>query len=377
MAGAVDHVDGKPAAGDVVQIVDDRGRFIDLALYNPKSAIRARLLGVQTESHPGIVDGRLTLDFVRERLERALDRRRAIGLPSADTTAFRVANSEGDGLPGVVIDALADAVVIQLSTAAALELASLIRDAVAAVMRPAQIVIRTDERMAKLENIEPYAEQIGEAREVEIVERGIRYRVFPGGAQKTGFYVDQRDNRARFGQRAAGRRVLDAHCYLGGFALHAARNGAAEVVGIDSSAEAVAGATLAASLNGLTNVRFERAKVEAYLSSAADRGERFDLISLDPPRLAPDRAARDAALAKIEQLVGQAIRVLEPGGVVLLSSCSHAIGEAEQLQAIGAAGARARRIPRVLEIHTQPGDHPWPAAMPEGRYLSAVFAQFD
>jgi 23S rRNA (cytosine1962-C5)-methyltransferase len=251
-------------------------------------------------------------------------------------------------------------------------------DALERLVSPRAIVDRTSERAAKSEG---FTAGLGVVRgdstlsHFEVSERGLRFRVPLELGQKTGFYVDQRDLRARAAELSVGRRVLDTYAFVGTFALGAARAGATEVLAVDQSALALTVAADAAILNGLEGkVRFECEDSVVALDRAGKQGG-YDLVICDPPKLAPTRAARARALGMMRKLAGQAARATRPGGLLVLCSCSAAIGLPELTRALslGSTDVGLRAI--VLERFFQGADHPVPAAFPEGLYLTSLIAE--
>lgn len=370
-AQAVERVEGGAQPGDEVEVKDARGNFLGRGLYSPGSAIPVRILTRDRERH---VDAQL----LSARLEAAVARRRALGLPSAETNAVRLVHAEGDELPGLVVDQLGDVLSVQFGTLGMKRREAVILDALEGLLAPRAIVDRTSERAAKAEG---FAASTGVVRgdtsldHFEFVERRLRFRIPLELGQKTGFYVDQRDLRARVEQLSPGRRVLDTYAFVGTFALGSARAGAAEVEAVDQSALALSVAADAARLNGLEGkIRFECEDSVEALARAGRHGG-FDLVVCDPPKLAPTRAARGRALGLMRKLSGQAARATRPSGLLVLCSCSAAIGLPELTRALslGAADVGLRAI--VLERFFQGADHPVPAAFPEGLYLSSLIAE--
>lgn len=366
--------------GAVVQVVDHHGETIDFGLYSAGSSLPVRLLGIGSAWPEDWPRDQLPLAFWQARVARARRLRESFGLPSPGRTdCYRLLNSEGDGTPGFVVDVYGRAAVLHVTTGAAWALRETLLQALRSELELDGVWVQCDARSAELEGT------LGESgvlwgtlpERLELIEEGVRYALAPGELQKTGHYLDQRDNRLIFGRLARGRSVLDAYCFAGSFALHAARGGATRVVAVDSSPAAIAAAQANATLNGDEAARIEwvRAKSEDWLRAAAEAGERFGLVSLDPPKLAPSRKSVEPALRKYEALCKQALRVLEPDGLLMVASCSSAIGADELRGALSAACAHARRTPRVLAVTHQPPDHPWPAAMREGLYLTAVLVQ--
>ena len=374
LSGAIARVDGEPRAGDLVRVVDHRGQVIDHGLWSPRSSIRVRLLRVGAEPPPA-EQGRPAAEFWHRRVREALDLRTRAGLPSGDTTVFRAIHADADGFPGLSVDRMGSGWVAHLSSVAMADQVAVVLESLREQAGGDWIWFRSDSAFAQLEGYVPEDRlHAGELPpEVILRELGIEYRWSAASGQKTGHYCDQRENRRWFSRLARGARVLDAYCYTGGFAMAAARGGAASVLGVDSSEPAIEAATSNAARNGLDGVcRFVADRVENRLRSAFDRGERFDLVSLDPPKLAPDRRSAEAAFGKQVALCVESFRVTAPGGLVLVSSCSAALDESALLQAGGDAAQRLGRRLDVVGTAGHPEDHPWVAAMPEGRYLSAV-----
>lgn len=370
-AQAVERVEGGARPGGEVEVKDARGNFLGRGLYSPGSAIPVRLLTRDRERH---VDAQL----LGERLTAAIARRKRLGLPSRETNAVRLVHAEGDELPGLIVDQLGDVLSVQFGTIGMKQRESVILDALERSLSPRAIVDRSSERAAKSEG---FAAGTGVVRgdpalsHFDVVEHGLRYSIPLELGQKTGFYVDQRDLRARVAELARGQRVLDTYAFVGAFALGAARAGAVEVEAVDQSALALTVAADAARRNGLEGkVRFECEDSVQALDRAGKHGG-FDLVICDPPKLAPTRAARQRALGSMRKLSAQAARATRPGGVLVLCSCSAAIGmnELTRVLSMGAADVGLRAI--VTERFFQGADHPVPAAFPEGLYLSSIIAE--
>jgi 23S rRNA (cytosine1962-C5)-methyltransferase len=367
-AQAIDRVEGGATAGDEVSVVDPRGNLLGRGFYSPGSAIPVRLLVRDAET-------RLDASFFHVRVERAVALRSSLGLPSDQTDGYRLVHAEGDGLPGLVVDRYGDVLAVQLGTIGMKQREALVHEALWRLVRPRAIVDRTSAQTAKTEGFDPGTGVVrGEdVRALELVERGLRFRIPLELGQKTGFYFDQRSLRARVEQLAHGRRVLDAYAFVGAFALAAARGGATEVVAVDESALAVEVGAECAATNGLAEkVRF--AKEDARRALADAHGS-FDLVIVDPPRLAPTRGAREQALVAYAKLAENACRAVRPGGIVVFCSCSAAVDLHSLTRALAQGATRANVQATVLERWFQGADHPVPAAFGEGLYLKALIAQ--
>lgn len=376
-AQAVQSVTGGVLAGDEVLVVDPRGTAMGRGLYSPGSAIPVRMF---TRDADTPIDGAL----FRARIERAVERRRMLGLPNTtygrETNAYRLVHAEGDDLPGLVVDLFDDVAVIQLNTIGMHRHEGLVFDALASVVRPRAIIDRTPPAVAKAEGFERTNGVVRgdpNVASLRFVERGLRFEVPLEMSQKTGFYLDQRLLRARVEQLSQGKRVLDAYCFVGTFALAAARGGAREVVAVDQSAVALDVAAICARNNGLSEVlQFVRGDAKKALASASKDGG-FDVCVCDPPKLAPKRGAQKGALSAYRAIAAAGCRATKPGGVLVLCSCSSAVSMEELIRAL-ALGARDSRMKAVvLERHHQGPDHPVPAAFPEGLYLKSVIARVE
>jgi 23S rRNA (cytosine1962-C5)-methyltransferase len=370
-AQAVDHVEGGATAGDEVAVVDPRGNLLGRGFFSPGSAIPVRLL-VRDDST------RLDAAFFRSRVERALQLRASLGLPSEQTTGFRLIHAEGDGLPGLVVDRYADVVAVQLGTIGMKRREADVLDALWALAAPRAIIDRTSQQTAKAEKFVPASGVVRGDEKIEALEfseRGLKFQIPLELGQKTGFYFDQRQLRARVEQLAHGRRVLDAYCFVGAFAIGAARGGATEVVGVDESALAIEIGAVCANLNGVAD-KVKLAKRDARHALAEAHGE-FDLVIADPPRLAPTRGARDQALVAYAKLAENACRAVRPGGLVVFCSCSAAVDLASLTRALAQGATRANVQATVLERWFQGADHPVPSAFGEGLYLKALIAHVE
>jgi 23S rRNA (cytosine1962-C5)-methyltransferase len=364
-ANAIDRVDGAAEAGATVSLVDDAGRFIGRGLYNPRSQIPVRLLTRQDEP--------IDTAFFRRQIGAAQALRARVGLPSAATTAYRLVNSEGDDLPGLVVDVFGDAAVVQITTLGMAQRRADLFDAIEDALKPVSLY---EVAAASYADLEGFAAQTrvarGESRpRVPCLEDGIRLEAEPLSGQKTGLFLDQRPNRVRVGQLARGARVLDVYSYAGGFALQAARGGAREVTAVDSSARAVARIEAHAAANELS-VRAVEADAFRYLETATPRS--YDLVVIDPPKFARARKDLDAARKGYERLNALALNVCASGAILVTCSCSQNV-EPDEFERILAAGAKqAGRRVQVLERSGTGPDHPLPPAFIEGQYLKVLFA---
>jgi 23S rRNA (cytosine1962-C5)-methyltransferase len=369
-AQAIEWIEGGATAGDEVSVLDPKQNFLGRGFYSPGSAIPVRLL-VRDATTP--LDGA----FFRDQIDRAMSIRAMVGLPSDDTTGYRLIHAEGDGLPGLIVDRFGDTLSVQFSTFGMKTREGLVFEALQERLAPRAIVDRTPNGIAASEGFLPSRGVVrGEDLTVfDFKERGLAFRVPIDVGQKTGFYFDQRPLRARVELIARGKRVLDAYSFIGAFAMAAARGGATKVVAVDESAIALEVGAECARLNDLdTSIEFVKHDARKTLSEA--KGS-FDVVVVDPPRLAPTRGSRDQALLAYSKLAESACHAVAPGGVLVYCSCSGAVDLFALARALATGARRANVRATILERGYQGADHPSPAAFPEGVYLKWVIARIE
>lgn len=370
-AGAVSAVVGSPADGDVVDVYSHAGHFVARGLYNSQSKIRVRLYSWSP-------DEPLDRDFFHRRLAAALHLRRDVLGLDRPGHACRLVYSEGDGLSGCTIDRYDRWLVLQFTALGLALRRDLLVELLVELCRPAGIYLRTERGIGQLEGLElhdgPLWGQVP-SEPVTVEEAGLRFLVHLTEGQKTGFYLDQRDNRQVVARLAGGRRLLDAFCYTGGFALHAARAGAREVLGVDVSEPALALARENARRNELANVTFVKAEVFEHLEALAAAGERFGMVVLDPPKFARSRGAVEEAMRGYRRLQTLGIRLLEKDGILVTCCCSGLITMEMLLELLGQLAAQERRDIQVLERRGQAADHPVAATCLESNYLKVCVSR--
>jgi len=360
-----------PPDGAEVDLVLPGGRWVARGIYNGRSYIRVRLYSWT----PGEA---LDEAFWRRRLEAALELRRRLGYDDPQGAA-RLVFSEADGLSGLIVDRYGRHLVVQVTALAmAVRLELLVR-LLAELAVPRGIVVRTDRKIAQAEAIPP-CDGLAWGEPLDAVttlhENGIRYRVELGQGQKTGYYLDQRENRRAAAGYLAGQRVLDMCCYVGGFALAAAKLGPArEVLGIDSSDRALEQARLNARENALDNVRFESGEIFAALESLAAAGERFGGVILDPPRFAGSARSIDQALRAYHRLNRWGVQLLEPGGILVTCSCSGRVTREDFRRMLSGVAQKTRRDLQVIEQRGASPDHPVSVSCPETEYLKCFIVR--
>jgi 23S rRNA (cytosine1962-C5)-methyltransferase len=347
-------------AAGIVTVTDARGRHLGQALYSPRSEIRLRLLTRGREP----IDAR----WWAERIAAALARR--AGIPA---TAYRVVHAEGDGLPALVVDRYGPYAVAQLLSAGLEH----VRDDVVAGLRTALgvegVLLRNDAPIRRHEGLplEVVAAAGTVPATVEVEEHGIRYLAAPHTGQKTGAFLDQRENRVLVAAHAGAGRALDLFTYHGSFALHLAPR-AHEVLAVDASAEALARGRENAALNGFANIRWQEANAFDLLRDLERRAETFETIVLDPPAFAKTKANLPRALAGYKEINLRAMRLLAPGGVLFTCSCSYHVTRALFGTMLAAAARDAGRRLQVLALTGASRDHPELLTVPETGYLKGA-----
>jgi 23S rRNA (cytosine1962-C5)-methyltransferase len=352
--------------GEIVEVRDASGGFVGRGYVNPRSLIAVRLLTRQRED--------IDVQFFIRKISGARDLRAGLGFGDS----FRAVFSEGDGLPGLIVDKYTDTLVVQALTAGIERMLDLVIDALREVFHPAVIVLRNDVASRELEGLSQEKRVVlGETGGVVTIEEsGLRYAVDVLEGQKTGFFFDQRENRLALRDLVRGRRTLDCFCYVGAWALSAAKFGAGPVIGIDASEKAVAMAQTNAALNGLS-AEFLVGDVFEKLRDFEKRKERFGCVILDPPAFVKSRAKVREALKGYKEINLRGMRLLEPGGVLVTCSCSHHIDQDLFREMLVDAAFSAGRQARLLEMRTQARDHPMLLAAKETQYLKCAILLLD
>ncbi|MFP6873612.1 MAG: class I SAM-dependent rRNA methyltransferase [Verrucomicrobiales bacterium] len=352
---------GNPSPGDVISLKDYKDRPLGSAIYNPHSQIVARRFSRRKQQ--------LDTDFFTRRIQRSLEWRQATANISTDLC--RILWSESDGLPGVVIDRYGDHVVLQTLTLAMDQRADSIAAAIQEVLSPECIVLRNDNPVRNAEGLSPDIRVITGTDPVprNFMLGNISLGVDLIGGQKTGLYLDQLDNYPLVAQYAGGRRVLDCFTNQGGFALHAAAGHAESVIGVDSSHTAIAAAQSNAKESGLGNVTWLEANVFDDLKARESRNERFGLIILDPPSFTRNKRSLTDALRGYKEIHLRALKMLDPGGVLVTFTCSHHVRRRIFLEMVRDAAVDAKRTLRQVDAYRQRTDHPINPSIPETEYL--------
>ncbi len=346
--------------GETVDISTSGGRFVGRGYINPHSLIAARIMTRAQED--------LDFAFFKKRIEGALAYRRTL---YPEDRTYRVVYGESDGLPGLIVDKYGDYLALQTPTQGMNRHLDLVVEVLAELLSPKGIVLRNDSSAAELEGVPPERRVVqGEIPElVRIDQDGTLFDIDLLAGQKTGFYLDQRDNRRRLKELVEELEVLDCFCYTGAWSLYAARYGARRVIGIDSSAPAVSRAQANARLNDGIVCEFEKADVLPRLKQLASSRMQFDCVILDPPAFAKSKKHLRQALAGYMTVNRHAMKVVRRGGYLITSCCSHHVDRDSFLRLLRKGAAQAGRMAYVLEYGGQSPDHPALLAMPETDYL--------
>jgi 23S rRNA (cytosine1962-C5)-methyltransferase len=370
-SGAIASMSPTPADGDEVTVVTSRGDFVGQGLFNGRSQIRVRLYAWR----PRALDDA----FFAERIADAVRLRRdVLGLGAAEGAA-RLVFSEGDGLSGLTVDRYGSYLAVQFTSLALATRREALLDALESAVSLTGVVLRTEKGILEEEGLElrdgPVRGTLPEGP-LEIVDGGLRFQVDLNTGQKTGFYLDQRENRTCAARYADGRTVADVCCYTGGFGIAAATAGARSVTAVDGSAPALELARANAALNGVDAVMdFQRSDAFKWLEAQAAEGRRYGMIVLDPPRFARSRKGVPSALQAYDRLNGLAMACLEPDGILVTCSCSGRVSMEEFSGAVGRASARVGRAVQILERRGQAADHPVSATCLESAYLKCLVAR--
>ena len=361
----IERVEGAFTPGDVAEVRSANGTFLGRAFYNPNSQISLRMLTQHDES----IDG----DFFLKRVQEAWAYRKLL----CDTQSCRAVYAESDFLPALIVDKFSGVLVMQCLCLGMEKWKHTLTDILVQVIQPQGIYERDDVPVRRLEGMEQVTGLLyGQVPDrVEMRENGILFSVDVREGQKTGFFLDQKENRAAIAPFCPGARVLDCFCHNGSFSLHAAKYGAQSVLGVDISQEALDVAQGNAQANGFGQVRFEAHNCFDHLRALTEAKEQFDLVILDPPAFTKTRSAVESALRGYKEINLRGLRLVKPGGFLVTGSCSQHVHSDMFIDMFNQAARDARRKVRMVEFRTQGHDHPILPAAPETQYLKCIIAQ--
>lgn len=366
-AGEIAKIDGQVDDGGIVDVRSIRGQWLGRGFINRKSTLTVRLLTLRPEE--------IDRQFFRKRLQDAIAYRKRI---VNGTSAYRVVYGEGDLLPGLIVDRYGDVAVLQTLALGMDVRKAMLVDVINELVRPSAIYERNDPGVRALEGLTSKTGWLSSEgpTEIEIQEGRASFLTDIARGQKTGFFLDQRDNRLAIERFVKDADVFDAFCYTGGFAVHAALDGAKHVTAADISEEAISLARQNAHRNGVTErCTFLVANVFDELRRQVSTGARYDLVILDPPAFAKTKDSLPRAIGGYKEINLRALKLLRPGGILVSCSCSYHMDEALLIEVIASAARDTHRTVRLMERRGQAGDHPIHPAMPETRYLTCVIAQ--
>lgn len=352
-------VNGNPEAGDVIELLRHDEKLLGIGFYNPHSLIAFRLLSREPEN--------ITFEFFERRIAQARQLRERL-YPGAE--AFRLVHGEADFLPGLIIDKYNEFLSLQTLAVGMDRRLTLICDVLESIFRPKAIIERNESPLRSLEQL-PLEKGVlrGTIGQTIISEHGVKFKVSLLEGQKTGFFLDQRENRRAMQRYVHNAAVLDCFCNEGGFAIYAARGGATRVLGIDSSETAIANARINATINEVPDIKFEVGDVFKRLSELFEAGERFDVVVLDPPSFSRNKKTVAAALKGYKEINSGALRLINSGGILVTASCSHHVTAESFVEAVEASARATRRSLQLLEWRGAAADHPTLPTMPETAYL--------
>ena len=367
-SGAIHHVDGNPASGETVNLLSFKGDFLARAAYSPTSQIRARVWTFDQES----VDA----DFFRRRIRAAIKQRSTLNIQRS-ANALRLIHAESDGLPGLVVDSYANVLVLQSLTTGSEFWKETIAGILLEETNQDTIYERSDADVRELEGLQPViGPRHGSINHspLTIIENDLKFNVNLESGHKTGFYLDQRQNRLRVRELAKGRDVLDCFCYTGGFTVNALAGNARSVVAVDASVDALSLGRENVRLNGgqVESVEWREGDVFQVLRKFRDEGRSFDMIVLDPPKFAPTTAQAEKAARGYKDINLLAFKLLRPDGILVTFSCSGGIDSALFQKIVASAALDAGVEAQIVERLSQAADHPVALNFPEGAYLKGV-----
>ena len=352
--------------GAIVDVLDKAGQWVGRGIYNAHSRIALRILTADENEQ-------IDAAFFRDRIAKALQLRRELLKLDEVTDAYRVVHSEADGLSGLIVDRFGPLLVLEFFSAGMYRQRQVIMDVLTEFFPGASFYFFTEEHVGKQESFDCRPPDVPEPG--IITEHGLRFRVAPGSKHKTGFFVDQRENRKTLAGYCAGKKVLDLCCNSGGFSIYAkAMGGAASVTGIDLDEEVLELAKENAKLNR-AQVKFIQSDLFPWLRDIIPNGERFDVVVLDPAKMTRDRDDVLGALKKYLDMNRLAMMALAPGGILLTCSCTGLVAEADFVEMLRRAAWQVGRTAQIFKITGAASDHPFFVHVPEGRYLKAIFAR--
>lgn len=361
---AIQKIEEKPSIGDLVKVLDSNLKVLGIGVYNPESLYRVRILLFSWEN----TDIHSLKEIVDFRLKQALLVRKSLNLPNDKTNAYRLFNSEADGLSGLTIDCFNNYLVVSSSAFWVEKHRELIEKSLSEMMPDKHIIWQPQVKMLVKDGLTTGINATDNHFKTMIKEGGVAYEVSFDASQKTGLFLDQRENHERIASFVEGKKVLDLYTYCGGFALHAARAGARFVTAVDSSEAAIMQARHNAQLNQLEHIEFVCDDARNWLSRAGD----YDVVILDPPKLVPGRAHLNKAKNYYRFLHRETIKVMKQGSILITCNCSSALSANEFVQLVEAQAKEVSKSSRIIGVYGAASCHTTKACFPEGHYLTTL-----
>lgn len=367
-SGAIQRIEGKPTEGDLVEVLDCNRHFLAIGHYQIGS-IAVRVVSFEQQT--------INNDFWNRKIERAYQMRKSIGLVRPENNTYRLIHGEGDSLPGLIVDVYDDTAVMQAHSVGMHEMRETLAKAIVVnVPEVRNVYYKSETTLPFKADISPEDGYLvgGDSKKYIGIENGLQFQMDWLRGQKTGFFVDQRENRALLERYSAGKSVLNMFCYTGGFSVYAMRGGATLVHSVDSSAKAVELTDSNINLNFPDDPRHKSFAEDAfkYLNNLHTLHQQYDLIILDPPAFAKHREALRNALKGYKRLNSKAFEQIKPGGILFTFSCSQVVTKEQFRLAVFSAAAESKRNVRILHQLSQPADHPINIYHPEGEYLKGL-----
>jgi len=366
-SGAIDKIKGETKAGETVKILSAQGRFLAYAGFCPNSQIRARVWSFSEKD-------KIDVNFFKNKFKNAIALRESLGLPDKETNAFRLINAEADDLPGLIVDKYDDVLVMQCLTAGAEYWKQIWADILMEVTKAKTVYERSDSDGRQMEGL-PFKNGLLRGQEVmgmfEIKENGLKFLVDIKHGHKTGFYLDQRNSRQAIKYFAKDKEVLNCFCYTGGFSVYALDAGAKKVISVDASKEALEIAKENVKINKLSEKKCEWLEADVFelLREYEKKGQKFDLIVLDPPKFSANQGQLERALRGYKDINRLAFKLLNPNGILFTFSCSGTVSELDFQTAVAWGALDAGVEAKIIKKLSQGGDHPVALNFPEASYL--------
>ncbi len=351
--------------GEIFKVIDKRGAFFGYAFFNPNSSIVFRIFSRETEANFEIKS------FLKEKIKAAVDLRKNLSLPSSDTNVYRLIHDYGDGLPGLTVDVYGENIVAEFYSIGFYALREELKSVLNEIFGQSNIIFRASDYTMKMEGFELSPPK---GRKVKVRENGTIFEVDLSGGYKTGFFCDQRENRAYLSSLCKGKNVIDICCYTGGFSIYAMKGGALSVTAVDLDPEAVEGLKRNANLNSV-KINSVLSDAFIYMRQMIDLKRQYDIVILDPSKVITSRDNFEEGIIRYKDMNKLALHMVKPGGILLTCSCSGLLGWDDFLEILRYSSSVSRRRTQIFKKSGAGGDHPFMVNYREGEYLKAIWAR--